>query len=208
LDSTGQLDNTIIIYTADQGFMLGEHDYIDKRWMYEESLRMPFIVRYPSLVQSGSVSDAIINNVDFAPTLLDLAHQSIPADMQGHSFVPILRGETPDDWRQSTYYRYWMHMAHHDNPAHYGVRTDKYKLIYFYGQPLDAKGAVKKPTPAYWELYDLEKDPHEMNNVYADPAYATAVKDLKAELLRLKEEVGDTDEGYPELMKVRSETWD
>ena len=208
LDRTGQLDDTIIIYTADQGFMLGEHDYIDKRWMYEESLRMPFIVRYPSLIKPGRVSDAIINNVDFAPTLLDLAHQTVPADMQGRSFVPILRGETPDDWRKSTYYRYWMHMAHHDNPAHYGVRTEKHKLIYFYGQPLDAKGAVKKPTPAYWELYDLEKDPHEMNNVYADPAYATVAKELKAELLRLKEQIGDTDERYPELMKVRSETWD
>ena len=99
-------------------------------------------------------------------------------------------------------------MTHHDNPAHYGLRTDKHKLIFFYGQPLDAKGAVPTPTPAYWELYDLEKDPHEMNNVYGDPAYAAMVKDLKTELLRLKARIGDTDEDYPELMKARREFWD
>jgi N-acetylglucosamine-6-sulfatase len=208
LESTGQLDNTVIIYTADQGFMLGEHDYIDKRWMYEESLRMPFIVRYPRMIKPGTVANEIVNNVDFAPTLLELGGRPVPDSMQGRSIVPILTGQTAANWRTATYYRYWMHMAHHDNPAHYGIRTERYKLIYFYGLPLDAKGAVQKPTPAYWECYDLEKDPHEMNNVYADPSYADAVKELKRELLRLKQQVGDTDQQYSELMKVRQETWD
>jgi arylsulfatase A-like enzyme len=208
LETSGQLDNTIILYSADQGFMLGEHDYIDKRWMYEPSLRMPLIVRYPRLVKPGSTSDAIVNNVDFAPTMLQLAGLSVPGDMQGRSIVPILEGKRPADWRRATYYRYWMHMAHHDNPAHYGVRTERYKLIFFYGLPLDARGAQPEATPAYWELYDLRKDPDEMHNVYADPAYADVVMQLKSELLRLKEELGDQDEGYPDLMAVRREAWD
>ncbi|MCA9217718.1 MAG: sulfatase, partial [Planctomycetales bacterium] len=115
LETAGQLENTIIIYTADQGFMLGEHDYIDKRWMYEESLRMPFIVRYPKELPTNSTLDDIVNNVDFAPTILDLAGvQEMPNDFQGRSFVSNLKGNTPSDWPTATYYRYWMHMAHHD----------------------------------------------------------------------------------------------
>jgi arylsulfatase A-like enzyme len=202
LDESGELENTIILYTSDQGFMLGEHDYIDKRWMYEESLRVPFIVRYPKSIKAGTTHDALINNTDFAPTLLDLAGIDVPDSMQGRSFKPILEGSEPTDWRQSTYYRYWMHMAHHDNPAHYGIRTKDYKLIFFYGLPLDAKGAVKTTTTPGWELYDLKKDPHEMNNVYDDPAYADIVKKLKSELSELKNDIGDTDEKYPELLKL------
>jgi len=208
LDQSGQLDNTVIIYTADQGFMLGEHDYIDKRWMYEESLRMPFIVRYPKSIPAGTTSDAIVNNVDFAPTILAMAGVEAPDSMQGRSFLGILEGKpAPDDWPTASYYRYWLHMAHHDNPAHYGIRTSDFKLIFFYGLPLDAKGAVRKPTPPYWELYDLRKDPHEMNNVYHDPAYADVAKRLKAELLAIKERVGDGDEKYPELIEVRRAAW-
>jgi len=207
LDDSGELDNTIIIYTSDQGFMLGEHDYIDKRWMYEESMRVPFLVRYPKMIKAGTTHDALINNTDFAPTLLDLAGIEVPDSMQGLSFKPILKGETPEDWRKATYYRYWMHMAHHDNPAHYGIRTQDYKLIFFYGLPLDAKGAHQEPTTPGWELYDLNKDPKEMNNVYNDPAYAEIVKELKQELLRMKEEIGDTDEQYHELMEVREKYW-
>ena len=207
LKETRQLDNTIILYTSDQGFMLGEHDYIDKRWMYDESLRVPFIVRYPKMIKPGSVCDAIVNNVDFAPTLLELAGTKATDAMQGRSFVPLLEGHVPADWPTSTYYRYWMHMAHHDNPAHYGVRTKDYKLIFFYGLKLDAPGANAPPTQPGWELYDLRKDPHEMNNVYNDPAYRQVVKELKAELLRLKKETGDTDEKYPDLMEVRREYW-
>ena len=118
------------------------------------------------------------------------------------------RARRPNDWRTATYYRYWMHMAHHDNPAHYGLRTAHYKLIFFYGLPLDAPGAVGDPTPPHWEFYDLEKDPNEMNNVYHDPAYAHVIQELKTELLRTKSQVGDTDEAYPHLMKVRESHWD
>ena len=206
LEQTGELDRTVIFYTSDQGFMLGEHDYIDKRWMYEESLRVPFLVRYPPSIQGGTTRDAIVNNTDFAPTLLEFAGAAVPASMQGRSARAVLEGRTPADWPTSTYYRYWMHMAHHDNPAHYGIRTKDFKLILFYGLPLDAAGAVKKPTTPGWELYDLRADPQEMKNVYGDPAYAAKVRELKAELQRLKEKVGDTDEKYPELVKRVAET--
>ena len=193
LKETGELDNTLIVYTADQGFMLGEHDYIDKRWMYEESLRMPFIVRYPRSIKPGRKLDFIANNVDFAPTLLDFAGVKTPAFMQGRSFLKMLEGEaTPDDWPQATYYRYWMHMAHHDNPAHLGIRTKDFKLIYFYGQPLDAAGAVKTPTDPYWEMYDLRHDPQEMKNVIENPAYATKRVELTSQLAQLIDRVGDT----------------
>lgn len=208
LTETGEIDNTIILYTSDQGFMLGQHDYIDKRWIYEPSLRIPFIVRYPKMIEAGSTNDALMNNTDWAPTLLDLAGIEKPDYMQGRSVVPMLRGETPADWRDATYYRYWMHMRHHDNPAHYGVRTKDYKLVFFYGLPLDAKGALPEPTTPGWELYDLRKDPGERNNVYSDPVYAEIVRNLKAELLALKKENGDTDEKYPELMKIRSRNWE
>lgn len=207
LEKTGQMDNTIIVYTADQGFMLGEHDYIDKRWMYEEALRMPFLVRYPKWIKAGSVNEDLLKNVDFAPTLLAMAGAKAPADFQGRSFLANLRGQTPSDWPVDMYYRYWMHMAHHDNPAHYGIRTQNYKLIFFYGLPLDAKGAMKETTPAYWELYDLKKDPQEMNNVYGQPAYAKIQSDLKKRLLELKKEVGDEDEKYPAMMDLRAKAW-
>lgn len=201
LEQSGELENTVIIYTADQGFMLGEHDYIDKRWMYEESLRMPFIIRYPKTIRPGSTSRAMINNVDFAPTLLEFAGAVRTPDLQGRSFRGILEtGQTPADWPAATYYRYWMHLAHHDNPAHYGMRTPDFKLIFFYGLPLDAPGAVNRPTPPHWELYDLRSDPQEMNNVISQPAYAQKVRELKAQLAQLKETIGDTDEKYPELV--------
>ena len=204
LKATGELDNTIIVYTADQGFMLGEHDYIDKRWMYEESLRMPFIARYPKWIKAHSKNGTMINNVDFAPTLLEMAGVKKPEFMQGRSFLPILKGEpTPADWPDATYYRYWMHMAHHDNPAHYGIRTKDFKLIFFYGLPLDAPGAVKTPTSPHWELYDLRKDPREMQNVIADPAYQSTLKKLKHQLSQLKQQTGDTDDRFPELKKRR-----
>lgn len=192
LESTGELDNTVIIYTADQGFMLGEHDYIDKRWMYEESLRMPFIVRYPAKIPAGSSRDSIINNVDFAPTLLEIAGVDTPDYMQGRSFWPMIKGEAePDDWPQATYYRYWMHMAHHDNPAHYGIRTKQHKLIHFYGLPLDAPGAKPTPTAPHWEFYDLTADPREMNNLINDPQYVETIDRLKLKLQELQTSVGD-----------------
>lgn len=200
LGSTGEIDNTIIVYTSDQGLMLGEHDYIDKRWMYEESLRMPFIIRYPKLFKAGSQVDDIINNTDFAPTLLDLADAEQPENCDGKSFVANLEGRTPEDWPDATYYRYWMHMAHHDNPAHFGIRTRDYKLIFFYGQPLDGNQASSKATAPYWELYDLRKDAEEQHNVYFDSEYSDVVQLLKEKLRELKLAVDDSDAAYADSM--------
>jgi len=213
LEETGELENTIIVYTADQGFMLGEHDYIDKRWMYEESLRMPFIIRFPARFNGGTVNEDMINNVDFAPTLLELAGASesvakLPPQsaMQGRSFVQNLVGTTPDDWPTASYYRYWMHMAHHDNPAHFGIRTQDQKLIFFYGRRLNDKWFWNpnsyQSTEPYWEFYDLKSDPHEMNNAINDPTYASTIEDLRAQLYELRAKIGDTDAQFPEIREM------
>ena len=202
LEATGELDKTVVVYTADQGFMLGEHDYIDKRWMYDESMRMPFIVRYPPRFEAGSVVDDLCTNVDFAPTLLDLAglsRESWPESFQGRSFASNLAGRTPADWPKEVYYRYWLHMAHHDNPSHWGMRTADHKLIFFYGLPLDVAGAAKKATEPHWELYDLRKDPHEMHNLAGDPAQVELFTQLRDRLEKLRRDVGDSDERYPDL---------
>jgi arylsulfatase A-like enzyme len=188
LDKNGLADNTIVIYTSDQGFFLGDHDWFDKRFMYEESLRMPFLVRWPGKVKPGSVSDGMVLNVDFAPTLLDAAGQKVPADMQGRSFLPLLKGERPADWRTAMYYRYYHYPMHHKVQPHYGVRTERHKLIYF--------NKINQ-----WELFDLRTDPHELKNVYADPAQADTVKRLKAEMYRLKKELKDEDQFEKELPK-------
>lgn len=192
LDEEGLTQNTVVIYTSDQGMFIGEHGYYDKRFMYEESLRMPFLVRHPPEVEAGAINDDIVLNTDFAPLFLDYAGVATPDDMQGRSFRTILRGQTPSDWRTSMYYRYWMHLSHHGVPAHYGLRTKRYKLIYYYGDPLGMTGAVDEPTDPEWELFDLEKDPYEMNNVHDDPEYAEVVPELERELHQLKEEAGDT----------------
>ncbi len=219
LEENDLMDNTIIIYTGDQGFMLGEHDYIDKRWMYEESQRMPFLVRYPTMIGAGTSTDAIVNNVDFAPTIIELAGGTVPDYMQGESFKSILEtGEEPDGWKQATYYRYWMHMAHrHANPAHFGIRTKDYKLIFFYGvfykdtgQTVNIEGWGNRytfRTPPGWELYDLQKDPFEMDNRYGDPAYTDVVDDLKLRLKDLRAELGEIDDQFPEIRKVIDEHW-
>lgn len=179
LDKNGLAENTIVIYTSDQGFFLGEHNFFDKRFMYEESLRMPFLIRWPSKIKPGSVSKGMILNVDFAPMMLDAAGVKVPADMQGRSFLPLLAGRTPNGWRTAMYYRYY-HPGDHNVAAHYGIRTQRYKLIYF--NKLNQ-----------WELYDLQKDPLEMKNVYSDPAYRKTVEQLKKELNRLKKELKDED---------------
>jgi len=203
--SNEKLDaDTVVIYTSDQGLFLGEHGYIDKRWMYEESLRMPFLVRYPKEIKPGTVNDDIIINADFAPIFLDYAGAPAPSDMQGTSFRSNLQGRTPGDWRTSIYYRYWQHG---DRPAHYGLRTKRNKLIFFYGLPLDMKGADKEPTKVGWELYDLKTDPFELNNVYDHPAYGKVLKKLKAELLEKKKELGDTDDKYPEMVELVKKHW-
>ena len=191
LDEQGLTENTIVIYTSDQGFFLGDHGWYDKRFMYEESLRMPFVIRYPKAIQAGTVSDDMILNVDFAPTFLDYAGIPVPDEFQGTSFRPVLEGDTPYEWQTSMYYRYWMHLAHHHVYAHYGVRTHKHKLIYYYADALGQGGAIDDTKEPEWELFDLEKDPMEMNSVYGDPAYEDVTADLKAEMYRLQAEVND-----------------
>jgi arylsulfatase A-like enzyme len=186
LDRSGLAENTIVVYTSDQGFFLGDHNWFDKRFMYEESLRMPFLVRWPGKVQAGRASGAMILNVDFAPTLLDAAGLAVPADMQGRSFLPLLKGEKPKNWRTSMYYRYYHYPQDHRVQPHYGVRTERYKLIYF--------NKIKQ-----WELFDLQKDPRELKNLYTDPAYASTVRTLTAELYRLKNELKDENQFENEL---------
>jgi arylsulfatase A-like enzyme len=193
LDSQNLAKNTLVIYTSDQGFFLGDHGYFDKRFMYEESLRMPFLVRFPGVVKPQSVNRDMVLNLDFAETFLDFAGTKPPAEMQGRSFRPILEGRTPKDWRQSMYYRYWMHLADHGVPAHYGVRTKQWKLIYYYGKALGTSGSIDRDTEQEWELFDMVKDPHEMNNVYGDLQNAAIVAQLKAELTRLRGVYHDQD---------------
>lgn len=204
LEEIGEMDNTVIIYTGDQGFMLGEHDYQDKRWMYEESMRMPFLIRYPKTIKAGSRTDAIVENVDYAPTMLAFAGIETPEYMQGESFKGICEtGNEPEDWKKEAYYRYWMHMAHHDNPGHVGIRTKKHKLIFYYGAKYD--GSYR--TPPAWELYDLTKDPSENVNVYDDPAYVDTVADLKERLAALRSRIGDTGEDFPDLESILQDFW-
>ena len=195
LDDNGLRENTVVVYTSDQGFFLGDHGWYDKRFMYEESLKMPYIMRYPKGIAAGSVNGDMILNVDFAPTFLELAGLPAPDHVQGRSFAPLLKNETPEDWREAMYYRYWMHKAQHSVYAHYGIRTHRYKLIYYYADALGQAGAIDETYTPEWELFDLERDPHELNNVIHDPAYAERVIGLKAELHRLQTEVGD--ERYP-----------
>jgi len=205
----GILDETLVIYTSDQGMFLGEHDYQDKRWSFEESLRCPMVVRYPREIPPGSVNDDVITNLDLAPLMLDFAGLDVPESLavQGRSFRPNLAGHTPADWRHEVYFRYWMHRAHrHDVPAHYGLRTKRWKLTFFYGLPLDATGCLDEPTPPGWELYDMAADPFELKNLYDDPAYAEVARDMTARLDAAKRRYGDDDDLYPELTDLRRKT--
>ena len=213
LDASGLAERTLVIYTSDQGMFLGEHDYFDKRWIYEECFRMPFLIRLPGTVPAGVANHThLCSNLDFAQTFLDFAgvtHDDV-AKMQGRSLRGIVSGAPPAEWRDAVYYRYWMHLAHHHIPGHYGVRDARYKLAFFYGLPLDAslgKGQFG-PTSPGWELYDLEVDPQELHNVYEEPSYAPVVRRLKRRLLQLKQQYDDGDEKYPALMQVRKAHWD
>ena len=167
-------DNTVVIYSADQGFYLGEHGWFDKRFIYEESLRMPLLIRWPGRVQPGSIDTHLVQNLDFAPTLLEMAGVEIPADFQGRSMIPLLEGQTAPDWRQTAYYHYYEYPGAHSVRRHYGVRTNRFKLAYFYN--LDE-----------WEFFDLEKDPNELVSRYDDPEYSGQIEDLKKEMNRLRE---------------------
>lgn len=172
LQKTGLDKNTIIIYTSDQGFFLGEHGWYDKRFMYEPTLEMPLAIRYPPLIRAGGVNHQLVQNLDFAPTMLDLAGVAVPADMQGVSLKPLLEGRSAKNWSKSIYYHYYENPGIHFAERHFGVKTDRYKLIYFYD--------IKQ-----WELYDLKTDPDEVQNLYNDKKYAGTVKTLKKELNRL-----------------------
>ena len=183
LEKIGELDNTIIVYTSDQGFFLGEHGWFDKRFMYEECQRMPLIIRYPKAIKAGSTSNAISMNVDFAPTFLDFAGVDIPSDIQGASLKPILvnEGKTPADWRKAAYYHYYEYPAEHSVKRHYGIRTQDFKLIHFYND-IDE-----------WEMYNMKADPREMNNVFGKPEYAKVQKELMELLQDTQKQYKDTD---------------
>lgn len=205
LKSENLFDNTLIIYTGDQGFWLGEKDFQDKRWAYDPSERMPLIVRYPKAIPAGTRSDAIVENVDFPALMMDYAGAAIPESVQGKSFRQICEtGTEPEDWKQATYYRYWMHMAHHDNPGEMAIRTKTHKLIYFYGCDYDGKNQ----TPPGWELYDLVNDPDELNNLYDDAQHVEIRNRLKSQLASLRADIGDDGSHYPECETVVQEFWD
>ena len=200
LDDMGIADNTIVIYVTDQGYFLGEHGFFDKRMYYEEAARMPFVIRYPGEVPAGKRVDDLILNVDFAATLADYAGADAPEGSQGRSFRDNLRGDTPDDWRTSIYYRYWT--QHKERPAHIGVRTDRYKLIFLYGNRLDMTGSTDYVSRPSWEFYDLQEDPYEDHNAYNDPQYQDIIKKMKKEMMRLRTETGDTDASRPVMLDI------
>ncbi|EAR51140.1 mucin-desulfating sulfatase (N-acetylglucosamine-6-sulfatase) [Oceanicola granulosus HTCC2516] len=193
LDALDLAENTLVIYTSDQGFFLGEHGWFDKRFMYEESLRMPFLARFPAGIAPGRTSGDIACNVDFAPTFLDYAGLPVPSFMQGRSMRPVLEGDAPNDWDQLAYHRYWMHNdAIHEAWAHYGVRDRRYKLIYWYNEALGQLGAREGGAAPEWELFDCEAVPHELVNVAADPAYREIFAEMLGKLDTKMAEIGDT----------------
>ena len=178
LDKNGLAENTVVIYSSDQGFYVGEHGWFDKRWIFEESIHMPFIVRWPGVVKAGSRPAAMIQNIDYAPTFVEIAGGKTPASLHGRSFLPVLRGEAPADWRTSLYYRYYD--PGHGVPQHNGVRTERFTLAHYFATD-------------EWDLFDLQRDPAQLHSVYADPAYAKTVAGLKAEIERLRALYGDND---------------
>lgn len=180
LEANGLAENTIVVYTSDQGFYLGEHGWFDKRFVYNESFKTPLLVKWPGVIKPGTVNNQMVQNLDFAQTLLDVANVAAPKDMQGESLVPLFKGDT-DNFRDAVYYHYYEYPAVHMVKRHYAIVTEKYKLIHFY-YDVDE-----------WELYDREKDVNEMNNVYKDPAYAEVVKELHVKLEALRVKYKDSD---------------
>lgn len=179
LEQENLLDNTVVIYAGDQGFFLGENGWFDKRWIYEESLRQPFIVHWPEGIEPGSVSERLVQNIDIAPTVLDVAGAEVPDQMQGRSLVPLLKGEDPGTWRDGVYYQYYEgQSAVHSVAQHYGIRTDQFTLAHY-------------PNQGEWELFDLEEDPEQLNNVYGEDEYADVQQRLKDQLSELQEQYGD-----------------
>jgi arylsulfatase A-like enzyme len=176
LDDSGLAKNTVVIYSSDQGFWLGEHGWFDKRWMYEESLHTPLLVRWPGVTQPGSTNDALVSNLDFAETFLDIARTETPRDMQGRSLKPLLSGKTPADWRKAHYYHYY-EAGGHGVPIHYGVTDGRFKLIRFPDEKLNT-----------WEFFDLKTDPMEMKSRYGDSEFTQPITKLKKELDRLRQQ--------------------
>jgi arylsulfatase A-like enzyme len=187
LDDEGLAKNTLVVYSSDQGFYLGEHGWFDKRWIFEESLRTPLLVRWPGVTKPGGVDAHMVSNLDFAETFLEAAGVPVPVEMQGRSLVPLLKGQSPSDWRKSFYYHYYEHPGPHNVARHYAVVTERYKLVHFY-----------EPAFHYWELFDLEKDPKELKSVYGKAEYAQVQKELEAELARLRKELKVPDPDPPE----------
>jgi arylsulfatase A-like enzyme len=191
LKENGLDKNTIVIYASDQGFYLGEHGWFDKRWMFEESYRTPLLVQWPGLTAPGSVNNDMVSNIDLAETFLDMAGVEIPADMQGRSMVPVLKGKTPADWRKEHYYHYYEYPGSHMVKRHYGISTERYKLIHFY-YDIDE-----------WELFDLAADPGEMKNVYDDPTYSSVKADLHNRLENIMVQYNDSEENARSFLPVK-----
>ena len=189
LKDHGLEENTIVIYSSDQGFYLGDHGWFDKRWMYDESMKMPLIVKWPGVTRPGSVNEDLVQNLDYAETFLEAAGADIPSDMQGKSLVPLLQGKAPSDWRKSLYYHYYEYPSVHMVPRQNGIRTNRYKLIQFY-------------QFGEWEFYDLQKDPDEIQNEYNNPYYATVISALKQDLEKLRQQYNDDSD-----MSVKPKEW-
>ncbi len=189
LKALGLDKNTIVIYSSDQGFYIGDHGWYDKRWMYDESMKMPLIVKWPGITKPGTRNKDLVQNLDYAQTFLGIAGAKIPEDMQGRSLVPLLKGQTPSDWRTSLYYHYYEYPSYHMVAPHYGIRTQRHKLIRYY--KFDE-----------WEFYDLEKDPDERTNAYKNPAHANTIAKMKLELEGLRKHYKDDTD-----VSVAPEAW-
>ncbi len=194
LKEAGLDENTIVIYTSDQGFYLGEHGWFDKRFMFEQSYRTPLLISWPGVTKPGSVNKDIVSNLDFAETFLDVAGISVPSDMQGVSLLQVLKGKTPADWRKEHYYEYYEYPGWHSVKRHYGVSTDRYKLIHYY-YDIDE-----------WEMYDLASDPNEMKNVYDDPDYSLVREDLKKKLSEMEIKYKDSKSSRNSFLPQKNQT--
>lgn len=200
LDNHGLAENTLVIYTSDQGYFLGEHGMFDKRMMYEEALRMPFVMRYPREIPAGTRNSDMILNLDFPSLFADYANIKPPNFLKGRSFRNNVKGSTSPDWRTAMYYRYWLHQS--NRPAHFGIRTERYKLVFFYGQPLEKLGAHKETTKPAWEFFDLQTDPKEMYNAYENARYKEIIQTMKKELIKMRMACGDSDEDSPIMQEI------
>ncbi|MFP6866246.1 MAG: sulfatase/phosphatase domain-containing protein, partial [Roseibacillus sp.] len=178
IEEMGLSDNTIVVYSSDQGFYIGDHGWFDKRWMYEESLRMPLVIKWPGVTKPGSIDEHLVQNLDYAETFLQAAGVEVPKDMQGSSLLPLLKGEQPKEWRDSIYYHYYEYPSVHQVPRHNGVRTERYKLMHFY--EFDE-----------WEFYDLQEDPDELSNLYQSKKHAAQISEMKNRLEGLRKHYED-----------------